>query len=414
MVVYLMKFDKYFEHLLASHGISQYFASILNMAILCGILAISAIIANYVLKLIIIKFIKRWVDKSPNTYDDIFYEKGVFNKLSHLGPASIIYNFSPVLLSEYPKLLEFVHRLSIVYIAVIVMVVLFAIVNALHEIFSTSPIGKQRSIKGYIQAVKFIIYFIGSLAILSILIDYPLGDIFLKLGAFAAVLMFVFKDTILGLMAGIQISSYEILRIGDYIEMPHKNVDGTVIDIKLSVVKILNANKTISTIPTYAFVSEAFWNWRGLELSEGRRMKRSINIDISTIKHCNEKALQKFRKIELLNDFFSSKDREDFGAASEENLFHGKAYTNSALFRAYIDAYLHNNPYILPEMTFMVRQMQPTEHGLPLEVYAYIKEKNAAKFETIQSDIFDHIIAIMPEFDLKMFQKPTGEDIRKA
>jgi miniconductance mechanosensitive channel len=413
MVDYLMKFDKYFEHLLTSYGLTQYFASVLNMVILCAIIAVLAMIANFILKQIIIKIIKRWVDKSPNTYDDIFYEKGVFNKLSHLGPALIIYNFSPVPLSEFPRLLEFVHRSANVYIAIIVMVVLFSILNALHEIFNNTPVGKQRSIKGYVQAVKFIIYFIGSLAIISILIDYPLGDIFLKLGAFAAVLMFVFKDAILGLMAGIQISSYEILRIGDYIEMPHKNVDGTVIDIKLSVVKVLNANKTVSTIPTYAFVSEAFWNWRGLELSDGRRLKRSINIDISTIKHCTEKELSKFKKIALLKEYFETKEGE-FGAANEENLFHGKAYTNSSLFRAYVEAYLKNNTLVLTDMTFMVRHMQPTEHGLPIEIYVYIKEKNGAKFETIQSDIFDHIIAIMPEFGLKIFQKPTGDDIRKS
>jgi miniconductance mechanosensitive channel len=407
----LMKFDKYFESLLVSNGISQSFASFLNMIILCGIIAVLAIALNFIIKQIIVKIIKRWVDKSTNQYDDIFYEKGVFNNLSHLGPALLISNLAVVPLADSPKMLEFVSRASNVYIAIVILMVLIAIINALHDIFNSTPLGKQRSIKGYMQAVKTVLITIGALVVLSIMLNFEIGGFLTKLGAFTAVLLFVFKDAILGFIAGIQISSNDILRVGDYIEMPNKNVDGTVIDIKLSTVKIHNTNKTISTLPTYAFVSETFWNWRGLELADGRRLRRFFNIDLSTIKYCDDEMLNKFRQIDLLKDYFTKKDEEKASIASQ---WHGKGYTNSSVFRAYIEAYLRNNSNINLSMNFMVRHLQPTENGLPIEVYVYTKEKVGPKYEAIQADIFDHIFAVVPEFGLKLFQKPTGHDVRNV
>ncbi len=408
----LLRYDKYFEQLLINHGLNQNIAHFLNAAFLSIIIALLAVAANFILKTFIKTFVKRWVDKSENTYDDVFYDNGVFNGLSHLAPALIISWLSPVPLNEFPKLVAFVKTGANIYIAITIILVVNAIINALHEIYNSLPIAKERSVKGYVQVAKTILYFVGALVIVSIVINKDLSTLFAGLTAFAAVLMFVFKDAILGLIAGIQISSNDILRVGDYIEMPTKNTDGTVIDIKLNTVKVLNTNKTISTIPTYSFVAESFWNWRGLELSEGRRLRRSINLDLFSIKHCDEKLLSKLKQIELLKPFFELKD-VDHGIADGQK-WDGKHYTNSTLFRAYIDAYLKNNPHINTGMNFMIRHLQPTEHGLPLEIYVYTKEKVGPKYETIQADIFDHIIAMVPEFELRLFQDPTGHDVRKS
>jgi miniconductance mechanosensitive channel len=402
----LLKFDIYFEQLLVSNGLNQSTASFLNMLILCGAIAVLAFALNYIIKQIIIKIIKQWVDKSNNDYDDIFYNKGVFNKLSHLGPALLIKYLAiyPFPKYEYANLLEFVNRATNVYVAIIILMVLLAIVDAIHEIFSNTTTGKQRSIKGYIQAVNTILITVGVLVIFSILLNFQIGSFLTKLGAFTAVLMFVFKDSILGFIGGIQISSNDILRVGDFIEMPNKNIEETVIDIH-------NTNKTISTIPTYAFVSESFLNWRGLEMAEGRRLKRFINLDLSSIKFCDDVLLEKLRKVDLLKDFFAQNDAEK---ATIPTLWQGKEYTNSTVFRAYVEAFLKSNPNINLTMNFMVRHLQPTENGLPLEIYVYVSEKNGPKFEVIQADIFDHILAILPEFGLKVFQIPSGNDVRNA
>lgn len=406
----MLNLDQYkltFEKLFIKYGMYAEFARALNVLILLGIIALLAIIANFVAKRIINTIIKKWVDKSTNEYDDIFYEKGVFNKLSHLAPALVISYLSPIALSEYATAIAFIESAISIYILVAIIMVIFAVINALQEIYNNTPMGKQRSIKGYVQAVKSIIYFVAVLMVISILVKKDLSSLFAGLTVFASVLMFVFKDSILGLIAGIQISSNDILRVGDYIEMPSKNADGTVIDIKLTTVKVHNTNKTICTIPSYAFVAESFWNWRGLEMSDGRRIRRYINIDHSTIKFCNDDLLAKIRKVDIMKSYFEQNDAKYSGS-----VWQASKYTNSQLFRAYLEAYLRNNPNINTSMNFMVRQLQPTEKGLPMEIYVYIYEKNGPKYEAIQADIFDHVIAIAPEFEIKFFQDPTGKDVR--
>ena len=409
----LAGYDKYFEQMLLKNGFTDSMAHFTNLIILGIIVAVIAIAANFILKQIIIKIIKRWVDKSENTYDDVFYEKGVFNRLSHFASALLISYLAPIPLADFPKAIALVKVGTNIYMLVIVILVINSVINALHEIYNGTPLAKNRSIKGYIQMSKGIIYFIGGLLLLSILINKDLSALFTGLTAFAAVLMFVFKDAILGLIAGIQISSNDIIRIGDYIEMPKRDTDGTVIDISLSVVKVHNTNRTISTIPTYAFVSESFWNWRGLEISEGRRIRRFLYLDMSTIKPCDDKLLFKLREVELLKPYFEIRDKE-YQVNEESNIWHGKYYTNATLFRAYVEAFLRNNPNINISMNLMVRHLQPTEHGLPIEIYTYAKEKKGPLYEAVQADIFDHIIASVPEFGLKLFQKPSGYDVRNS
>lgn len=395
----LTKFDLYFEQLLINNGVSTSFAHLLNTLILCAIIVVLAIVANYITKKIIIKIIKRYVDKSNNNYDDIFYEKGVFNKLSHLAPALIISYLSPLALKEYPGLISFISTATSIYMIVVVLLVINSIINALQDIYNGLPVAKDRSIKGYVQVVKTIIFFVGGLMVISILVKKDLSSLFAGLTAFAAVLMFVFKDAILGLIAGIQMSSNDILRVGDYIEMPQRNADGTVIDISLSTVKVHNTNKTISTIPTYAFVTESFWNWRGLEASNGRRIKRTINIDMRSIALLSDSLLKGLKKNEKLTSFFAQLGNQDF-----ENT------TNLGLFRKYIEFYLKGRSDINTEMNFMVRHMQPNENGLPLEIYIYTKPKDGPTYEAVQAEVFEHVIAMSNFFEVKLLQRFTGEN----
>jgi len=349
--------------------------------------------------MVIIKIVKRWVDKSENEYDDIFYEKGVFNKLSHLVPAFVISRLAPIPLHSYPGTLKIVITGTNLYVLVIVIMVIFAVINALHEIYNNTPIGQKRSIKGYVQVVKAILYFIGFLMIISIVFNKDLSSLFAGLTAFAAVLMFVFKDTILGLIAGIQISTYDLLRVGDYIEIPSKNIEGNIIDIKINIVKILNTNKTVSTLPIYYFVSETYHNWRGLEMSEGRRLKRYVNIDLKFIKFVDNNLISKLKNNLKTSDFINS-------IISEQNDINN--FTNAKLFRLFIDKYLRETKYFNHNLTFVVRYLQPTENGLPLEIYGYTVEKDFIKYEQIQSEIFEYLIAIAIEFDIKIFQRYTN------
>jgi miniconductance mechanosensitive channel len=405
-VVNFLKFDKYFEQILIGHGIGPSLAGFFNIIILCFLIAIIAVLSNYIFKKIIIRIIKFWVDKSSNTYDDIFYEKGVFNKLSHLAPAIIISCLASVPFNEYKIVIELIKTAASIYILVIVLIMLNSVINAFHEIYNQMPAMKNRTIRGYVQMIKSIVFFIGSLMILSVLIKRDLSSLFAGLTAFAAVLMFIFKDTLLGLIAGIQISANDILRVGDYIEMPNRNADGTIVDISLTTVKVHNANLTFTTIPTYAFVSESFWNWRGLEVSNGRRIKKHINIDMHSIKYCDDKILEQLKNFEFLKHFFEP-EKPAFGQEDRSNNI-SEQITNSALFRIYAEAFLRNNPDLNTQMTFLVRYLQPTEHGLPLEIYVHTNEKEIHKFEKIQSEILDHLIAIIPLFELRVFQKFTG------
>jgi miniconductance mechanosensitive channel len=234
----------------------------------------------------------------------------------------------------------------------------------------------------------------------------------------AAVLMLVFKDSILGFIAGIQLSANNMVRIGDWISMPGNNADGTIIEITLNTVKVKNWDQTISTIPIYSLVSDSFINWRGMEESGGRRIKRSISIDMKSVKFCTEKMLDKLKKIQLIIDYINDKQKEIKEFNKKHNVdesvsVNGRRLTNVGVFRKYVEEYLKQHPKIHNDMTFLVRQLQPTEKGLPVEIYVFSNDQKWANYEAIQSDIFDHILAIIPEFELKIFQNPTGDDFKK-
>jgi len=236
-------------------------------------------------------------------------------------------------------------------------------------------------------------------------------------GALAAVMMLIFRDSILGFVAGIQLAANKMVAVGDWIEMPKYGADGDVLEVALTTVKVQNWDKTITTIPTYALISESFKNWRGMAESGGRRIKRSVSLDMSSIKFCDEEMLDRYRKIQYISEYIETKkiELEKFNQATEvdhASLANGRRMTNIGTFRAYVQAYLRNHPEINKDMTFLIRQLPPSENGLPIEIYVFSKDKVWANYEAIQADIFDHILAVVPEFDLRVYQNPTGADFQ--
>lgn len=402
---------------LIEKGLSENMANYLKVAIFVLAIALLCLIANFIAKKIILSILHIFIRKSKTDWDDVLMEKKVFNRLSHFAPAIVIYYVIEQALLGKPGWIHVIQSGTYIYMIIVSAMVFVAFFNAVEEIYNRMPASKNRSIKSYIQVVKIFLYFIAAILIVSILMDKSPGYFLGGLGAMAAVLMLVFKDSLLGLVAGIQISANDLLRPGDWISMPSKGADGNVMDITLNTVKVQNFDKTITTIPTYALVSESFSNWRGMEESGGRRIKRSVLIDVNSIKFCDSKMIEKFNKIELLKDYISKKQKEltDYNIANNIDntvVVNGRRMTNLGTFKRYLEEYLRKNPNINLDMTFLVRQLQASETGVAIEIYVFSKIQAWVEYEQIQADIFDHIYSILPEFELRAFQNPTGGDFQ--
>ena len=405
--------EQWLQTLNINAEVSVYISALIQVVILAFVAYLSYIITkNYLLKIL-----GRIISKSKSQWDDILFKKKVFNRLAYIVPAIIVQYLIVYFLSDFPKLSGFLEKGISIYIIFISIRAIDAFLNGMHEIYLTLPSSKDKPIKSYIQIIIILVYFIGVIIVLSIVLDKKVATFFAGLGAMAAVLMLVFKDTLLGLVGGVQLSANDMVRPGDWIEMPSRKADGTVIEISLHTVKVQNWDKTITTIPTYAMVNESFVNWRGMEQSAGRRIKRSINIDMTSVKFCDNKLIEKLQKIKILQPYIKSKleELENYNKKhdiDETVKVNGRRMTNLGTFRKYIEQYLHNHPKINKEMTFLVRQLQPLETGIPIEIYVFSSEKTWAVYESIQADIFDHILAVTPEFELRVFQNPSGHDMR--
>ncbi|MCG7386022.1 mechanosensitive ion channel domain-containing protein [Paenibacillus sp. ACRRY] len=393
-------------------GMSEQTIGILSNMIMVIFIAVVSILANYIAKKIVLKTIHHIVNNNRYKWGHIIVEKKLFHKLSHLVPAIIIY-YSAYVFPSYQALIE---KAAMTYMIVVTITVFNALLNVFDDIYRSYEVSKIRPIKGYIQVAKIILFIIGGIIVISSLIGQNPLIILSGLGALSAVLMLVFKDSILGLVAGVQLSSNDMVRVGDWIEMPKYNADGDVIDITLNTVKVRNFDKTITMIPSYALISDSFRNWRGMQVSGGRRIKRSVYIDTSSITFCTEDMIEEFRKIHYLTDYIATRINE----INEYNMEHqinteskvnGRQLTNVGVFREYIHQYLKNHPKIHQDMTLIVRQLAPGDNGLPLEIYAFSNDITWGVYESVQADIFDHIFAVAPTFGLRAFQNPTGHDI---
>ena len=350
-------------------------------------------------------------------WDNVLVEKHVFQRLLNFVPLILIYVLTSPILSG-TELLALSQTLINVLFLLAAMLTIDALLSALLAIYSSSGIAKEISITPFVQVLKLALYFVSGILLLSLLLQKTPLYFLSGLGALTAVLMFVFKDILMGFVAGIQLIANKMVAPKDWIEMPKYGADGDVIEITLTTVKVQNFDNTITTIPTYALINESFKNWRNMNLSGGRRIKRYVNIDLSSIKFCDTEMLERFIKIQLISKDIQDRQAE-IKVSNEENnidestLVNGRRLTNIGIFRAYVEAYLRQHPQISNQMTFLVRQLSPRENGLPIEIYVFCKETNWNIYEAVQADIFDHILAVVPEFDLRVFQEPSGSDFQK-
>lgn len=387
-----------------------------STAIVILALIIACILGYWITNRFVVDIVHRIVKNTKNQYDDFLLEKKVFNKLAQITPAIIINLTLPSIINDAPQLAEFLAQVAQVWIIAVVLLTLSAFLDALNGIYLHSKISKNRSIKGYIQLVKIIAVIFGILGVLAVFIDgFEMSKIFAGIGAMAAVLILVFRDTILSLVASIQIGANDMVRLGDWIVIPKYGADGDVIEITLNTIKIQNWDKTISTVPVYALVSDSFQNWRGMSDSGGRRIKRSLNIDMKSVCFASPELLEKLKTFYLLKDYISTKElelevRNAKLAMAKDIVYNTARQTNLGIFRKYLEAYLKSLPTIHKNMTFLVRHLQPSEKGLPIEIYVFSNNQEWAAYEGIQADIFDHVLAIISEFDLRVFQNPTGDD----
>nr|WP_106783165.1 mechanosensitive ion channel family protein [Lysinibacillus timonensis] len=406
---------EFIHNQLVGYGVGDTWADYLSVTIMIAAIAIICIIANFITKKVVIRFITHIVNNNKYKWDKILLERKVFHKLSHIVPAVIIHYFA----STFPSYQHLIEKLSVTYIIIIMLSVMNSLLSAINDIYQTYEISKVKPIKGYIQVAKIILFILGSIIIIAHLIGESPILLLSGIGALSAVFMLVFRDSILGLVAGIQLTANDMVRVGDWIEMPKYGANGDVIDISLNTVKVQNFDRTITTIPSYALISDSFINWRGMQASGGRRLKRSLLIDTTSIQFCSDEMIEKCKNIHYLRDYIVERELEisEYNTKNNinrSNVVNGRALTNIGVFRAYITNYLQHHPGIQKESTLMVRQLSPSEHGLPLEIYAFTNDVRWAMFESIQADIFDHLFAIAQEFELRIFQNPTGNDLKIA
>ena len=407
----------FINEILLSWGFSQSWADDLTSGIILVVILAIAFLGDAICRHIILTAVARLVKKTKATWDDIVFDRKVLTHVSHLVAPILLYILLPLAISNL-GLLSFIQRICMIYIIAVFLKFISSLLTALFHVYSEKEQFRDRPLKGLLQTVQVILFFIGGIIIVSILIDKSPMVLLTGLGASAAVLMLVFKDSIMGFVSGIQLSANNMLRVGDWIQMPKYGADGTVIEVTVNTVKVRNWDNTITTIPPYALVSDSFQNWRGMQESGGRRIKRSIRIDMNSVKFCTPEMLAKYKKIQLLKDYIEETEKviEDYNkehGIDNSILVNGRRQTNLGVFRAYLTNYLKSLPTVNQDLTCMVRQLQPTEQGIPLELYFFSAIKAWVPYEGVQADVFDHVLAIIPEFDLHVFQNPTGEDFRE-
>ena len=398
-------------------GLSDVFVETLVRGGLILFLLLGCWIAHQIVQGPLMLSFERFSRFTNQQWDNALVEKHFLRRLLYFIPLIILYIFTPQILEGTA-----VHTLSIALVNILLliagMMTLDALLNSILVIYENSSFSKEISITPFVQVVKLLPYFVTVILIISILVQKTPLYILSGLGALTAVLMFVFKDILMGFVGGIQLIANKMVAPGDWIEMPKYGADGDVIEITLTTVKVQNFDNTITTIPTYALINESFKNWRNMNLSGGRRIKRFVYIDLGSIKFCSSEMLERFKLIQLISKTIQDRQQEilEFNKQNnvdESTLVNGRRMTNIGIFRSYVEAYLRNHPMIHQEMTFIVRQLSPGEKGLPIEIYVFCKDTNWTAYESVQADIFDHIMAVVPEFDLHVFQEPSGTDFQK-
>ncbi|MCD8044465.1 MAG: mechanosensitive ion channel family protein [Tannerellaceae bacterium] len=412
--------QNWFSNRMVDWGFISDTTSHVDNIVMLIIIVTLAFLVDYICRNILLGAFKRLALKTENVWDDLIVDRKIINKLMNIIPAILIYVLLPLAFpaSEY-EILDFLLRLCKIYIIAVSIRFINSSLSLVHEIYSIKNSNGSKSLKGFVQIIQVTIIFIGAILIIATLMNQKATTLFAGLGASAAILTLVFKDTLMGFVAGIQLTANDMLRPGDWITMDKYGADGSVIDVTLHAVKVRNFDKTITTIPPYALVTDSFQNWRGMFESGGRRVKRSVYIDMNSVKFCTPEMLEKFRHISLIKDYIDEKEKE----LKEYNEIHnidssvwvnGRRQTNLGVFRAYLANYLKNHPYVHREFYCMVRHLQPTEKGIPIELYFFITNTEWVTYEGLQADVFDHVLAVIPEFELSVFQNVSGTDLRQV
>ncbi len=389
------------------------FPIIYSLIKILGVIFLS-IIVYIITKKILISGVNRIVKKTKTQVDDILINEAVLKRIAYIAPIIVISQFIYLV----PSLATFLQRFTEAALVLLLMMFISSILNAANELYEKSKKYNRRPIKGYLQIAKIIIYILGGIAIIGLLTGQQPWAVITGVGAFTAILILIFKDTILSFVASIHISAYDLIRVGDWIEVPKYGADGDVLDVALHTIKVQNFDKTIVVFPTHKLLEDSFKNWRGMQLAGGRRIKRSIFIDLSSVKFLDERLLNKFKKIQLLKNYLEKKEKEIAEYNKKKNIdtseiINGRRLTNIGTFREYLKAYLKNREDISNDFTFLVRQLTPGPNGIPIEIYVFANTTDWEKYEETQADIFDHIFAAVSEFELNIFQNPTGKDFSK-
>ena len=407
-----------------SHKLFDYFKSIgwsdataetLNMLALFIATILLILIIEYVARFILVKAFSQFAKKSKTKLDDILVDNKVLKNIAHFIPLYFALELTPTVFVDFPAIEKYVEKGLDVFVIILVLWIIRSALNALRDVGRTIPHLKDKPIDSYIQVFMIFAWITGFMFAYSYLTGTSVWKFFTVLGAASAVIILIFKDTIMGFVASIQVSINDMVRIGDWITFEKYGADGDVIEITLATVKVQNFDKTITTIPTYALISDSFRNWRGMEESKGRRIKRAIIIKQNSVRYLSYEDVERLKKIELITSYIE-KRQEDIHHYNKENEvnkelpINGRNLTNIGVFRKYVDTYLSQHSAINKDMMIMVRQLDPTSQGLPIEVYAFSSDKRWKNYEYIMADVFDHLIAAVPYFNLEIFELPDNKN----
>jgi len=402
---------------LEQFNIPQAAAQGLSLLLFLAAISIFAVILTSIVRRTLLRAVIGWIEKKRYRWGEPLLRNRFFDRLIYFVPLAVFAVAIDSMMERGTSSYLLANRLVTAGFVIVAIVSTGSLLSSIMEIDLLFRKTRRSILQGYVDALKIVTYVLGAIFIISIFTGKSPWGILSVLGGLTAVTMLVFKDSILGFVASVQLGASDLVRIGDWIEMPQYGADGDVISMSIHTVKVQNFDKTISTIPTYALVSSSFKNWRGMQESKGRRIKRPLYIDLHSIRFCDADLLGKLSRIEILKDYIQKKEREieEYNAAHLDHartVLNGRRQTNIGIFRAYITAYLKNNPNIQQDMTFLVRQLPPTDHGLPIEIYVFSRDQVWANYEAIQADIFDHLLAAAVEFELRVFQIPSGFDLR--
>ena len=400
---------------LVSVGVTESLSEYLNMIALLILLFIVMFIIGFVARKILLTVSTRLSSKSKTNFDDLLVANKTPRNIARIIPLLIAIEFNPFVFSDFDYAEKVVEKGLQVFAIVLTLWIVRSILNTLKDYFKTLPRLKDKPIDSFMQVFMIFAWVVGVFSAFAIITDTEIWAYFTALGAASAIIILVFKDTILGFVASIQVSINDMVRIGDWITFEKYGADGDVIEINLSTVKVQNFDKTITTIPTYALISDSFKNWRGMENSGGRRIKRSLNIKLNSIKYLSENEIDKLKKIDLISAYLKKRHSDISKYNIEHNinkelLLNGRNLTNIGVFRKYLETYVEHHSAINKDMMIMVRQLAPTTQGIPLEIYAFSSDKRWKNYEYIMSDIFEHLIAAVPYFDLEIFELPNNSN----